>query len=349
MELPAARTSALHAQIRSGGANVEPSRRESVVPYDTADLPKIPGAIPTFLGARPIHEGENLNGLDVVVAGLPWEGTITWGSYSGCEQTPKACRLASVRYGTGYLPEYDVEVMTTLIVGDLGDITTFPSNAGKTFEAIERAAARCFESPAIPVFLGGDHSVSYPVIKALSELRPGRFGIIHFDAHLDNADEFGGDRYARCCPLRRVAELPGVEAGRIIHVGIHGPRNSPSQMRYAREKGIHLFTMADIQRKGLATVLSEAREIAEEQTDGYYVTVCSDIVDHAFNPGGPLDFGVLSSGEMLGALIQLGQGPLLGLDVVEVYPRSDVNEASAHLVAWEVIYALAGVALCRRG
>jgi len=83
-------------------------------------------------------------------------------------------------------------------------------------------------------------------------------------------------------------------------------------------------------------------------TDPYFVEKVRDIVDHAHNPGGALDFGGLSSGDMLGALFQLGQGPLLGLDIVEVYPRSDVNEASVHLMVWQVIYALAGVALRRR-
>jgi agmatinase len=305
----------------------------------------ISGTIPSFLGARPIRDFAELSDLNAVIAGLPWEGSNTWGSYSGCEQTPKACRLASLRYGTGYLPEYDVEVMTSLSVGDLGDFPTHPTDVEKTFASFEQAAASIFAAGPVPIFLGGDHSATYPVLKALTEQRPKRVGLIHFDAHMDNADEYAGDRLARCCPLRRIAELPGIEPGKIVHIGIRGPRNSPSQVRYAREHGMPLFTMGDIRRQGLQTVLSRAQEIAEQGTDGYYVTVCSDIMDHAFNPGGALDFAGLSSADMCEALFGLAQGKMLGFDMVEVYPRSDVGEASIHLMAWLVIYVLAGLAV----
>ncbi|MEW6266220.1 MAG: agmatinase family protein [Thermodesulfobacteriota bacterium] len=280
----------------------------------------------------------------MVVAGLPWEGTNTWGSYSGCEQTPKACRLASLRYGSGYLPEYDVEVMNSLIIGDLGDLPVHSTDVAKTFAAFEEAAARVFAAGVFPLFFGGDHAVTFPILKALSTQRPGRIGVLHFDAHFDNAGEYDGDSFARCCPLRRIAELPDMDPAKIVHIGIRGPRNAPSQMHYAREKGIPVYTMKDIHRLGLPVVLSAAQEIAANGTDGYYVTVCSDIMDQASNPGGPIDFGGLSSGDMCEALFTLGRGRILGLDLVEVYPRLDVREVSIHLLVWLAIYALAGLA-----
>jgi len=328
--------------------NVKPPR-ESMAPSVVSLVPTIYGNIPSFLGARPVRDLRELKGLDAVVAGLPWEGTNTWGSFSGCEQTPKACRAASVRYGSGYLPEYDVEVMSSLKVGDLGDLPTHPNEVTKTFAGFEEAAAAIFAAGVVPVFFGGDHSVTYPILKALSANRPGRIGVIHFDSHFDNADEYGGDTLARCCPLRRIAELPDIDPGKMVHIGIRGPRNSPSQMRYARERGIPLFTMAEVRKLGLAAVLARAQKIAGEGTDGYYVTVCSDIIDHAFNPGGPLDFGGLSSGDMCEALYLLGQGPMLGLDLVEVYPLADLHEASVHLLVWLAIYGLAGLTVGCRG
>ena len=316
-----------------------------MTPSSSYDGPQVSGTVPTFLGARPVRDFARITGLDAVVVGVPWEGSNTWGSPSGCEQTPKACRLASMRYGTGYIPEYAVDVMSELVLGDTGDLPVHPTDVQRTFQSFRTAAHQLFTADVVPVFLGGDHSVTYPLLTSLTQHRPNRVGILHFDAHFDNSDEYGGDRLARCCPFRRIAELPEVDPSKIVHLGIRGPRNSASQMQYAREKGMTVFTMADIRREGLDSVVSEARRLVVTDTDGYYVTVCSDIIDHAYNPGGPLDFGGLSSGEMLQTLFNLAQGPILGLDIVEVYPLSDVNEASVHLVVWLVIYALAGLAV----
>lgn len=325
--------------------SLKQAQRESMTPVDPTQVPLAYGTIPTFLGAAPVRVTDPLEDFDAVVAGLPWEGSNTWGSFSGCEQSPKAIRTVSLRYGTGYLPEYDVDVMTTLSVGDAGDFPTFPSEIETTLKVFEERAAPLFASGTVPIFFGGDHSVTYPVLAALTQQRPGRVGLIHFDAHLDNMDEFAGDRFSRCSPLRRIAELPGMDPKKMIHIGIHGPRNSPSQMRYVREIGIPIYTMADIRRQGLENVVAQAQQTASDGTDGYYVTVCSDIIDHAFNPGGPLDFGGLTTGEMCETLLTLARGKMLGMDIVEVYPLADAQQVSMHMVAWLTIYALAGLAL----
>jgi len=335
---------ARHSLRQRFGGGVGLVARESMSPPSTSRLPTVSGNTPTFLGYPRVELPGGLGDLDAVVAGLPWEGTNTWGSYSGCEQTPKGCRYASLRYGTGYLPEYDVDIGKRIRVGDAGDLPVHPSDVLRTFAEFEAGAAEIFASGAVPIFIGGDHSVSYPVLKALSERHQGRVGVIHFDSHFDNAEDYAGDRLARCCPLRRISELPGLDPRNIVHIGIRGPRNSPSQMGFARESGATVFTMAEVRRQGRDAVISQAVEVASNGTDGFYVTVCSDIIDHAFNPGGPADFGGLSAGDMCDTLFRLAQVPMLGLDLVEAYPLSDVNNASIHLVVWMAIYALAGLA-----
>jgi len=102
--------------------------------------------------------------------------------------------------------------------------------------------------------------------------------------------------------------------------------------------------MANVRQLGLQVVLSRALELIGQDVDGFYVSVCSDVIDHAYNPGGPPDFGGLTPSDMCEALYRLGQEKILGLDLVEVYPRYDVNDASVHLLVWQVIYALAGLA-----
>ncbi len=319
--------------------------RESMSPYATSKVPTIYGSIPSFLGATPIHDLNELKRFDAIVGGLPWEGTNTWGGYSGCEQSPKACRAASLRLGSGYLPEHDVDVMTSLTLGDIGDLPTFPNDTERTLAGFEETIAKVFAAGVVPVLFGGDHSVTYPVLKALSAQRPKRVGLLHFDAHFDNSEEFNGDKYARCCPLRRIGELPTMDTARVVHFGIRGPRNSPSQMQYARDHGVEVITMAEVRKEGLANALARAKEIISTGTDGYYVTVCSDAIDFAFNPGGPIDFGGLSAETMCETLFSLAQGPMLGLDLVEVYPRLDAREVSVHLMSWLAVYGLAGLAV----
>lgn len=124
----------------------------SMAPYTARDAPVIYGNTPAFLGARPIRDLTALRGLDAVVVGLPWEGTNTWGGYSGCEQTPKACRAASLRYGAGCLPEYDIAMMSSVRVGDLGDLPVYANDGPKTFAGFEEAAASIFAAAVVPIF-----------------------------------------------------------------------------------------------------------------------------------------------------------------------------------------------------
>lgn len=321
------------------------SMRESMEPVVWNETNIVYGNTPTFLGATHVKDEKELEGLDAVIAGLPWEGTNTWGSYSECEITPKAIRNASLRYGTGFIPEYNVEVMKHIKLGDYGDFASYPNNNELTIKSFFEGAESIFRHNVVPFFFGGDHSVTYPVIKALSKRHSKKMGIIHFDAHLDNSDEYNGDRFARCSPLRRIVELSDIDSSKIVHFGIRGPRNSPQQMQFVKDNGIPIFTMKEIRERGFFETLITAKKIAEEGTDGYYITICSDIIDHAFNPGGAIDFGGITSTEMLTALYTLCQGNLLGMDIVEIYPRWDTHETSIHLATWMAIYGLAGLSI----
>jgi agmatinase len=95
---------------------------------------------------------------------------------------------------------------------------------------------------------------------------------------------------------------------------------------------------------GIDVAIEESLRIARNETDCIYVTICSDILDGAYNPGGPADFKGLSPSELLYAVHQIGKSGFRGLDYVEVYPIQDPNNRSSHLAAWAIIYALAGLA-----
>lgn len=310
-------------------------------------LPLLYGDTPSFLGCDIIRSEEEVKGFDVAVMGVPWEGTITWGGYSGCELAPKAIRHAAARYG-GFLPEYEINLFDYLTIGDFGDVQVSPCDPAETMKMVERRANEIYRGNAIPFALGGDHSFTPEIVKAMCKHISGNVGIIHFDAHLDNARNFGEDEYPRCGPLYRAAQIPQVKTTSIVHLGIRGPRNAPNQLRYAKEIGARIITIREIRELGIERVISNAIDTAYNGTKAVYVTICSDAVEAAYNPGGPPDFDGLTPHELFSSLRQIGQEGIAGLDFVEVYPLQDRNGVSSHLAAWTFIYALVGMALRRK-
>ncbi|HHV71532.1 MAG TPA: agmatinase family protein [Clostridia bacterium] len=306
--------------------------------------PIIYGTTPTLFGGEIVKDKQDFQGKDVVVLGVPWEGTVTWGSYTGCELAPKAIRQASARY-TGYLPELDdIDVFSHLSIGDYGDVDVVPADTVETYRRIENKAKDIFSAGVFPVFIGGDHGITYPLVKALSESIDGKVGVIHFDAHFDNREIYGSDPLARCCPLARISELPGVKQDSIVHFGIRGPRNAPQDGAYAKKIGAKVITINDIRRGNFEQLVEEAYARASSGTKAVYVTVCSDVLDIAFNPGGPLDANGLTSYELLTALNILAAKGINAFDVVEIYPPFDPNGTSSHMANWMILYVLAGLA-----
>lgn len=310
-------------------------------------LPLVYGDTPTFLGCELVDLNNMKKPKDIIFSGVPWEGTITWGTYSGCELAPKTIRHASARYG-GFLPEYDINVFDYLTMGDIGDCIVNPNDVEETMRNVYQFSKETYQRCAIPVVVGGDHSFTPEIIRGLGDVGKGRIGIIHFDSHLDNAKIFGNDVYPRCGPLHRIAQIPNVRKESIVHLGIRGPRNSPAQLEYARSMGASVYTIRDIHKRGMDAVMEEAIQIARKETQHLYVTICSDCLDSGFNPGGPADFNGLTPGELFHALYQLGESGFSGLDFVEIYPLQDPNNISSHLAAWTIVYALAGLAARKR-
>ncbi len=207
----------------------------------------------------------------MVFLGVPWEGALTWGGYSGCELAAKAVRHASARYH-GYLPEYDLVVHDHLRLGDLGDLAVVPGDPLATMTAIRAATRQVLQAGAKPVFFGGDHSYTPEVVAALAESVGGPVGVLHLDAHLDNLPDFGGDPLARCGPLYRVLQVPGVRAQSVVHLGIRGPRNAPWQMKIARDHGCRVYTMREMRERSLEAVTREALERVHAGTQAVYLT-----------------------------------------------------------------------------
>ena len=313
-------------------------------------FPRVYGSIPTFLGVPLSKAPQDLENYDVAVFGVPWEGPITWGDPRGskCEDVPKLLRLEAARYG-GFLPELDIDVLEALRITDYGDVVTVADSIPGTLKAVYEKSSEVFSRRLFPLVYGGDHSFTPQIIKALCENVRGKVGLIMFDSHMDNLDQYNGEPNARCCPVNRIAEIPGVKTSSIVHFGIRGPRNSRYGINFAREIGATVITSRDIHAMGFSSALEKAISIAKDGTDAFYVSICSDAIDPAYNPGGPPDPDGLTSHEILTAAYETCLAGPSGFDIVEIYPTQPGATFSLHLAVWMGMYALAGLSRGRSG
>lgn len=295
--------------------------------YDVrGPIPELYSGVPTFMGLPRLSEAD-LPAHDVIVMGAPWEGTCTAGDFTGCELATKTVRRASLRYG-GYLPEYDHDCFDHISAGDFGDSACFPGDSEKTFASIEEKAGKIFAAGKKSLCFGGDHSITIPMLKALCGHTKGKIGIIHFDAHLDNMPSYlGTEKYARCSPMHRAYEMPGV--GNMIHVGVRGPRNNFRGLEYARAAGAKVISSFEVHKRGVEEVISDIKDFVCRDAAAVYLTICSDVLDVAGNPGGPADFAGLSSFQLLYMIRELASAGIAGMDFVEVYPPRTMPPSQA--------------------
>jgi arginase len=207
-------------------------------------------------------------------------------------------------------------------LSDAGDLS--PADAGSR-DRIEASIAQLLAGGWRPIALGGDHSVTYPILRAVAQRHPD-LTVLHIDAHSDLYDEFDGDRFSHACPFARIMEER--LAGRLIQVGIR--TMNPHQRDQARRFGVEVIDM-----RGL---LSGARPRAEGEI---YLSLDLDALDPAFAPGvSHHEPGGLSVREVI-SLIQDIRGELVGADVVEYNPSRDVNGVTA-TVAAKLVKEIAG-------
>ncbi|MBM7871676.1 arginase family enzyme [Clostridium pascui] len=127
-------------------------------------------------------------------------------------------------------------------------------------------------------------------------------------------------------------------------MGIRGPRNNFNAIKEAKKYGASVITSFDVKKNGVDASVKKAIEIASKGTSAIYVSVCSDALDIAFNPGGPADLCGLTSFELAEMLYQCGLGGAKGFDFMEVYPPDDLHNVSSHGACWMAIYMMAGMA-----
>jgi len=256
-------------------------------------------------------------------------------------------RVASPR------PNLDVGVdpFEVLAVVDFGDAEVVPGDQTRSHEAIRRAVGEVAAAGAIPIVLGGDHSIAHPDVGAVADsLKPDSLGLVHFDAHADNADTVYGVRLSHGTPLRRLVEEGSLRGENIVQVGLRGYWPDPPDFEWARQQGFRWFLMEEISERGMNAVMDDVVAVARA-FDHLFLSFDIDVCDPAFAPGtGTPEPGGITAREALRAVRRLSfEVGLAGMEVVEVSPPYDHAEITALLANRLVLEALSGLALRRLG
>jgi arginase len=273
-----------------------------------------------------VKQSEDYN---IAIIGIPFDEKSCY--LRGASKGPQAVRAASTGKAINSWTEFGANLDEEIILRDLGDIDV-SGDFFEVFSRIEDNILKILEKKAVPVVIGGDHSISYPVVKAFArKFKP--LDILHFDAHPDLYEEMYGDRYSHACPFARIME-EGL-AQNLVQVGIRAATGQ--QRATASEHGVRMIEMKDI--KG---------SLALKFSNPLYISFDLDALDPAFAPGvAHHEAGGLSTRQALD-ILQALDARIVGLDVVEVNPERDISGITAAAAVKIIKEVLGGIAILNR-
>jgi agmatinase len=308
----------------------------------------------TFLGVDrcDLEDDASFAGADVVVIGAPYDAGTSY--RAGARFGPQAIRSSD------YLPHHAsrphlalrVDPFADLRVLDAGDVAMVATEAKQPLDRLEAAVRKVAEAGAIPVVLGGDHTITWPDVTGIAHAHGwGRVGVLHFDAHADTGDTQWGSLVGHGLPMRRLIESGACRGDRFLQIGLRGYWPPPDVLAWMAEQGMRSYEMAEVVRRGLDTCLTEAFAIATDDCDTVFVSVDIDVTDPGSAPGtGTPEPGGISPRELLDAVRRIAvELPVVGMDVVEVSPPYDSADVTAFLANRVVLEMLSGIAYRRRG
>lgn len=296
-------------------------------------LPHVPAE------AEALHD----HGAGAAIYGIPFDATNI--SRTGANYGPRGIRDVSCQFLT-FNATLDFDLLAALNPVDSGDVDVVLANAERTFERAELGIGAIIAGGALPVTLGGDHSITIPAARAIAA-RHSDPGLVLVDMHLDTAPDVGGELLNHCCPITRAVDA-GFDPAKIALVGISGWMNPKTELAYCREHGITIIWLEEIWERGTAWAATRAREVASAG-DGVYLSFDVDSLDAAHAPGTCCPSpGGLTSREAIEIVRGVSRGGLLGVDVVEVAPSLDPTPATALIggrIALEAMAFHAGASL----
>lgn len=244
-----------------------------------------------------------------MILGVPYDGSSSY--MRGTAEAPRHIREAFRSESSNAWSESGIDLAAPGVLADAGDIALNGDDNPRT--AIEQAVTRVLEQGGRPLVLGGDHSITYPIVRAVRRQHP-RLAILHFDAHPDLYPEFQGDRYSHACPFARILEEK--LADRVVQIGIR--TMNEIQREQALRFGVEVIEMRGLHLLG---------ELSFEQP--LYISIDVDALDPAFAPGvSHREPGGLSTRQVVDLIHQL-RARVVGADLVELNPRVDRDGITA--------------------
>jgi agmatinase len=288
---------------------------------------------------------------DVVIVGAPFDGGTSY--RSGARFGPSAMRAACYLEHDGSRPSLALRVdgLRDLRVVDAGDVEMFSGDAVRSCASLEAVVERVAAAGAIPLVLGGDHTVTWPDVTGVARARGwGRVSVIHFDAHADTGDISFGSLVGHGQPMRRLIESGAARGDRFLQIGLRGYWPPPDVLDWMAEQGMRSYEMTEIVARGLDECLTEAFAIALDDCDGVFLSVDIDVCDPGHAPGtGTPEPGGLTARQLLDAVRRICYDlPVVGMDVVEVAPPYDHADITALLGNRVVLEAVSAMARRRR-
>ncbi len=296
----------------------------------------------TFLGVDrcDLDDLAALADADIVILGAPFDGGTS--HRPGTRFGPQAIRMTDYLAHDGSRPSLALRTdgLRDLRVLDAGDVEMPPGDIETSLTALERAVETVARAGAIPVILGGDHSIAYADARGVANvLGHGRVSMLHFDAHADTGDIEFGSLWGHGQPMRRLIESGALRGDRFLQIGLRGYWPPPDTLDWMAEQSMRSYEMTEIGHRGLDECLSEAFTIATDECEGVFLSVDIDVCDPGHAPGtGTPEPGGLSARQLLDAVRRIC------LQLVEVsppYDHADITAALANRVVLESLSAIA--------
>jgi agmatinase len=301
--------------------------------------------IASFCKAPIVEDFDNLS-ADVAVLGIPWDEST--GFRPGSRLGPREIRQYSVRFplqkGIGFWDvDFGRRFLADVNLVDTGDVDIVYTDLSRTFDLITDSVSAILDRGAMPVLLGGDHSVAFPIVRALSRYKP--LSVVHIDAHLDYTDSIHGVRYSNSSPFKRISELEFV--GQIAQIGMRGLRGSEPAFSDSNSRGNTLVMASEVRERGVDAVLERIPDLGPT-----YVSIDIDALDPSVAPGtgSPEPDGLAhwQLKKLLRGIAARARGQVVGFDLVEVNPLIDTSGLTA-LVATTTILGFLGAIFEQRG
>ena len=314
--------------------------------FARGELPHFAG-INTFLKAPYVENVRDVGKYDAAVLGVPFDGGATY--RPGTRFGPQGVRRISALY-TPYNYERGVDLREQMTLCDVGDVFAIPGNLEKSFDQISRGVAHVFSSGALPLIIGGDHSIGFPCVRGIAQCTSKKIGIIHFDRHIDMQAKDMDERM-HTTPWYWATELPNVSAKNLVQLGIGGWQVPRDGVEVGRKRDTNVLTIDDIEKLGLEKTAEIALDLAWDGTDAVYISFDIDSIDCGFVPGtGWPEPGGFLPREALRILGLVAAQGICGLEVVEIAPCYDTSDITS-LFGTRIIVDTLGslVAHCKLG